>query len=94
MEGEQTRLQRLGDAAKKAAKIGYNSTLGDLRNARIPVLDTMYRTYDRKVHDPDKKYVFDPDEHYYKLGGKRTRKNKKASKKRKTVNRRRKSKKH
>jgi hypothetical protein len=95
MEEEQTRLQRLGDAAKKAAKIGYNSTFGELSNGRIPVLDTMYRTgYEKGYKGDEGKKVFDAKKGYYELGGKRTRKNKKASKKRKTVNRRRKSKKH
>lgn len=82
------------NTSRQAAKIGYNSTLGELRNLRIPIADTLRRTFDTKVYDPGKKYVFDTNEHYYRLGGKRTRKNKKASKKRKTVNKRRKSKKH
>jgi hypothetical protein len=55
----------------------------------------MYRTgYEKGYKGDEGKKVFDAKKGYYELGGKRTRKNKKASKKRKTVNRRRKSKKH
>lgn len=40
--------QRAKSSAVKAAKIGYNSTVGEMRNGRIPVADTAFRTFYRK----------------------------------------------
>jgi len=80
--------QRAKSSAVKAAKIGYNSTVGEIRNGRVPVADTAWRTlYSKKLNNTGED-VFNKDEGYYKLGGKRTRKAKKSSsKKRKTVRR-------
>ena len=76
-------------SAKHLAKnFVYNSTIGELRNARVPILSTVARTVYRKLLSNEGKPVFDTKENYYKLGGKRTRKAKKSSsKKRKTSHR-------
>jgi len=79
--------------SKKAAAIAHNSTLGEYYHGRVPIIEPMARTIYRKVINPERVPVFEKDRHNMVVGGKRTRKNKKASKKRKTVNRR-KSKKH
>jgi hypothetical protein len=77
---------------KKGPKLLYNTTVGELRNGRIPILDSAYRTLYRKSLNPNNpkgREVFQKNEGYYRLGGKyrsrRKRKNKtKTRKNRKT----------
>jgi hypothetical protein len=77
---------------KKGSKLLYNTTLGELRNGRMPILDSAYRTLYRKSLNPNNPKgteVFQKNEGYYRLGGKyrshRKRKNKiKSRKNRKT----------
>jgi hypothetical protein len=68
---------------KKGPKLLYNTTIGELKNGRIPILDSAYRTVYRKSYNPNNskgKHVFQKSEGYYRLGGKygsrRKRKNK------------------
>jgi len=68
---------------KKGPKLLYNTTIGELKNGRIPILDSAYRTVYRKSYNPNNskgKDVFQKSEGYYRLGGKygsrRKRKNK------------------
>ena len=77
---------------KKGPKLLYNTTVGEFRNGRIPILDSAYRTLYRKSLNPNNSNgteVFQKNEGYYRLGGKyrsrRKRKNKtKTRKNRKT----------
>jgi hypothetical protein len=76
---------------KKGPKLLYNTTVGELKNGRIPVLDTAYRSVYRKSYNPNNpkgKEVFQESEGYYRLGGKyrsrRKRKNKNKTRKNKT----------
>jgi hypothetical protein len=84
---------------KKAPKLLYNSTIGEMRNARIPILDSAYRTFYRKSFNPDNPKgtdVFPKSEGYYKLGGRyqyQTRRKRKNKLKHKTRKNKRKSKK-
>ena len=51
----------------------YNTTVGELKNGRIPILDSAYRTVYRKSFNPDNskgRDVFQKSEGYYILGGK------------------------
>jgi hypothetical protein len=68
---------------KKGPKLLYNTTVGELKNGRIPILDSAYRTIYRKSLNPKNSKgsdVFQKSEGYYRLGGKygsrRKRKNK------------------
>jgi len=80
--------QRAKKLPTTAAKLAYNSTIGELRNGRVPIVDAIWRTGYRKWHNPTKPNVFEEKKGYYPLGGKRTRKAKKSSsKKRKTSHR-------
>jgi hypothetical protein len=83
---------------KKGPKLLYNTTVGELKNGRIPILDSGYRTFYRKSFNPDNtkgNEVFPKSEGYYRLGGKlvsrRKRKNKNKTRKN-TKNRSRKNK--
>jgi hypothetical protein len=84
-----SRYQRTKNFGKKIAKVAYNSTFGELRNGRIPIADTGFRTIYRKLWNKEGRDVFDKKEGYYKLGGKRTRKAKKSSSKKRKTSRRR-----
>ena len=73
---------------KKGPKLLYNTTVGELKNGRIPILDSGYRTFYRKSFNPDNtkgNEVFPKSEGYYRLGGKqvsrRKRKNKNKTRK-------------
>jgi hypothetical protein len=82
---------------KKGPKLLYNSTVGELKNGRIPILDTAYRTVYRKSYNPYNskgRDVFQKSEGYYRLGGKYSsrQKRKPKTKTRKTKNRKNKSK--
>jgi hypothetical protein len=58
---------------KKGPKLLYNTTIGELKNGRIPILDSAYRTVYRKSYNPNNskgKDVFQKSEGYYRLGGK------------------------
>ena len=58
---------------KTVPKLLYNTTIGEMRNARIPILDSAYRSVYRKSFNPDTtkgNIVFPKSEGYYKLGGK------------------------
>jgi len=82
---------------KKGPKLLYNTTVGELRNGRIPILDSAYRTLYRKSLNPNNANgteVFQKNEGYYRLGGKfrsrrkrkykiKTRKNRKTRKNKK-----------
>jgi hypothetical protein len=79
------------DQLKKGPKLLYNTTVGEVKNGRIPVLDSAYRTVYRKSYNPNNpkgKDVFQESEGYYRLGGKyrsrRKRKNKNNTRKNKT----------
>jgi hypothetical protein len=57
---------------KKGPKLLYNTTVGELKNGRIPILDSAYRTVYRKSFNPDNskgRDVFQKSEGYYRLGG-------------------------
>jgi hypothetical protein len=80
------------DNLKKGPKLLYNSTIGELKNGRIPILDSAYRAVYRKSYNPNNSKgtdVFQKSEGYYRLGGKygsrRKRKNKTRQKKNKTI---------
>jgi len=82
---------------KKGPKLLYNTTVGELRNGRIPILDSAYRTLYRKSLNPNNSNgteVFQKNEGYYRLGGKYSsrQKRKPKTKTRKTKNRKNKSK--
>jgi hypothetical protein len=38
---------------KKGPKLLYNTTIGELKNGRIPILDSAYRTVYRKSYNPN-----------------------------------------
>ncbi len=72
---------------KKGPKLLYNTTIGELKNGRIPILDSAYRTIYRKSYNPDNskgKDVFQKSEGYYRLGGKYSSRRKRKNKKNKT----------
>jgi len=76
---------------KKGPKLLYNTTVGEIKNGRIPIIDSAYRTIYRKSLNPNNSKgsdVFQKSEGYYRLGGKycsrRKRKNKNKTKKNKT----------
>ena len=55
-------------------KFAYNTTIGEVRNGRIPILDSIHRTIYRKLYNKNGEHgstVFPKDENYYKLGGKK-----------------------
>jgi len=73
---------------KKGSKLLYNTTIGEVKNGRFPIIDSAYRTFYRKSFNPNNSKgseVFPKNEGYYKLGGKhnsrRKRKNKNNTKK-------------
>ena len=51
--------QRAKKLPTTAAKIAYNSTIGELRNGRFPIVDTIWRTGYRKKYNPTKPNVFE-----------------------------------
>jgi hypothetical protein len=56
---------------KKVPKILYNTTIGDARNGRIPILDSIHRTIYRKFVNPENTNgteAFPKKEGYYRLG--------------------------
>lgn len=72
---------------KKGSKLLYNTTIGEVKNGRFPIVDSAYRTFYRKSFNPNNPKgtdVFPKSEGYYKLGGKhssrRKRKNKNKTK--------------
>ena len=71
---------------KKGPKLLYNTTIGELKNGRIPILDSGYRTFYRKSFNPDNtkgNEVFSKSEGYYRLGGKKLSRRKRKNKTRK-----------
>jgi hypothetical protein len=68
---------------KTVPKFAYNTTIGEFRNRRIPIVDSIYRTIYRKLWYKDGDYgstVFPKGEGYYKLGGKKKSRSKRNSK--------------
>jgi len=64
-------------------KLAYNTTIGELRNGRIPILDSIHRAVYRKLYNRDGEdgsTVFSKRENYFKLGGKKNPRSKRNSK--------------
>jgi len=75
----------------KGPKILYNTTIGELKNGRIPLVDTGIRAFYRKSFNPSNtkgNEVFPKSEGYYRLGGKHVSRRKRKIKKRKNKNKR------
>ena len=83
-----TYSDRLKNVAKTSGKVAYNSTIGEIKNARIPVIDTAYRYIYNKVQGNEKP-VFNEDLGYKPLGGLR-RKNNRTNRRKKNRTKRRK----
>ena len=64
-------------------KLAYNTTIGELRNGRIPILDSIHRAVYRKLYNREGEYgstVFSKRENYLKLGGKKGSRSKRNTK--------------
>jgi len=72
---------------KKVPKFLYNTTIGEVRNGRIPILDSIHRKIYRKFINPENTEgtkAFTKKDGYYPLGGnKHSRKRNKTRKTRK-----------
>jgi hypothetical protein len=72
---------------KKGSKLLYNTTIGEVKNGRFPIIDSAYRTFYRKSFNPNNPKgteVFPKNEGYYKLGGKHNSRRKRKNKTKKT----------
>ena len=69
---DSTKKNSIMQNMKKVPKILYNTTIGDARNGRIPILDSIHRTIYRKYFNPENTHstvTFPKEEGYYRLGG-------------------------
>ena len=64
-------------------KLAYNTTIGELRNGRMPILDSIHRAVYRKLYNREGvngSTVFPKGENYFKLGGKKGSRSKRNTK--------------
>jgi uncharacterized protein YpuA (DUF1002 family) len=72
LKNEDSKKNSIMQTMKKVPKLLYNTTIGEVRNGRIPILDSIHRKIYRKFINPENTNgteAFPKKEGYYRLGG-------------------------
>jgi len=72
LKNEELKKNSIMQNMKKVPKLLYNTTIGEVRNGRIPILDSIHRKIYRKFINPENTEgtkAFTENDGYYPLGG-------------------------